>query len=138
MANFVFDGIDHYIESLEKIGGKGATGVIKYAVYPGAGIFADAVKAEILAHHSDSGDMAESMGLSTMRNENGFINTRLNFAGYDSKGTPNALKAAVLESGTSKKKGTHFLSKTVKRVQASVEKAMEAAFDEKIKQIMGG
>ena len=41
MAKFKFTGIEAYTASLEKIGGKSAVGVLKYAVYPGAAVVAD-------------------------------------------------------------------------------------------------
>ena len=140
MAKFKFTGIEEYTESLEKIGGKAAVGVLKYAVYPGAAVVANAIRAELEANHGNgSGDLAGSLSLANMRNDDGYVNTKITFAGYDSKGTPNALKAAALESGTSRgQSATHFISKTVKNVQERAVKEMSKALDEKIGQIMGG
>ena len=146
MAKFVMMGVKEYINELEKIGGEHTVGILKYAVYPGAAVVADAIKQEIHANHTDSGELAKSLTLSAMRNDNGYVNTKISFAGYDSakkskrfpNGVPNAVKAAVLESGTSKKSGTHFISKTVKRVTNAAEQAMADALDNKIKQIMEG
>lgn len=138
MAKFKFTGIDHYTESLEKLGDRKA-GVIKYAVYPGAKIVADAIRAEIESNHMESGDLAASMALSKMQNDNGYIFTRVNFADYDRRGVPNAMKAAALESGTSRgQKATHFISRTVKSVSERAIGEMSKALDEKIGQIMGG
>lgn len=139
MAKFKFEGIDKYIDSLEKIGGKNAEGIIKYAVYPGAAVVADAIRSEIATNHHENGDLENSLSLSTMRNDDGFINTKVSFAGYDRKGTPNALKAAVLESGRSDGtiQATHFISRTVKSVQERAVNQMSKALDEKIGQIMG-
>ena len=110
MAKFKFTGIEAYTESLEKIGGKNARSILKYAVYPGAGIVADAIRASANAH-KDTGDLANSLALSTMRDDDGYVNTKIEFAGYDRKGVPNAIKAAALESGTSRgQKATHFIS----------------------------
>lgn len=137
MAKFKFEGIDEYIESLEKIGGKNAEEVIRYAVYPGAAVVADAIRAEVETNHTDTGDLAASLDIAKMRNDNGFINTKISFGGYDRDGTPNALKAAALESGTSRgQKATHFVSNTVKRVKDKAIKEMADALDEKIKSIM--
>lgn len=139
MAKFKFEGIDKYVESLEKIGGKNAEAVLKYAVYPGAAVVADAIRAELEANHGNgSGDLAGSLTLANMRNDNGYVNTKVSFAGYDSKGVPNALKAAALESGTSRgQDATHFISRTVKSVQERAVNEMSKALDEKIGQIMG-
>lgn len=140
MAKFKFEGIDKYIDSLEKIGPKGAEGIIKYAVYPGAAVVADAIRSEIATNHHGYGDLENSLTLSTMRNENGYINTKITFAGYDRKGTPNAIKAAVLESGRSDNtiQATHFISKTVKSVTDRAISEMSKALDQKIEEIMEG
>ena len=140
MAKFKFEGMDKYIESLEKIGPKGAEGILKYAVYPGAAVVADAIRSEIAINHHGYGDLEESLSLANMRNDNGFINTKITFAGYDRKGTPNAIKAAVLESGRSDNtiQATHFISKTVKSVTDRAISEMSKALDEKIGQIMEG
>lgn len=136
MAKFEFKGIDKYIDSLQKLGGKNTESILKYAVYPGADVVADAIRSEIESNHKETGDLAASLTLTTMRNDNGFVNTKVSFAGYDRNGVPNALKAAALESGTSRGiKATHFISKTVKNVSEKAEQAMQKALDEKIGQI---
>lgn len=137
MAKFEFKGIDKYIDTLQKLGGKNTESILKYAVYPGAGIAADAIRSEIEANHRETRDLAKSLTLTSMRNDNGFVNTKVSFGGYDRNGVPNALKAAALESGTSRGiKATHFISKTVKSVSERAEEAMQKALDEKIGQIL--
>ena len=139
MAKFKFEGMDDYITTLGRIGGKQAEKILKYAVFPGAGVIADAIRANIDPEHVETGDLASSISLVSIRNDNGYINTKIIFAGYDSKGVPNAIKAAALESGTSRgQKGTHFISHTVKAVQSKAVEAMSKALDEKIGQIMEG
>lgn len=138
MAKFKFEGIDRYVESLNKIGGKNAVGVLKYAVYPGAAVIADAIRSA-LGQHKDTGDLLDSMSLAVMRNDDGYINTKVTFAGYDRDGTPNAIKAAALESGTSRgQKGTHVISKATKSATEKAIAEMSKALDEKIGQIMEG
>ena len=138
MAKFKFTGIEQYTESLEKIGGKNAVGVLKYAVYPGAKVVADAIRSAA-EEHKDTGDLVNSLALATMRNDKGYVNTKIEFAGYDRKGVPNAIKAAALESGTSRgQPATHFISRTVKAVSAKAISEMSKALDEKIGQIMEG
>ena len=138
MAKFKFEGMDEYITALGRIGGKQAANIIKYAVYPGAGIIADGIRASIDPEHKDTGDLAQSIALARIRNDNGYINTKVMFAGYDSKGVPNAIKAASLESGNSRgQKGTHFISHVIKNLSREAIKHMDYALDEKIGQIMG-
>lgn len=138
MARFVFKGTAAYIDALEAIGPRGGYQIIKYAVYPGAAVIADAIRAAIESEASDSGDLASSLGLAGMRNDAGYVNTRVVFAGYDRKGEPNALKAAVLESGTSDKShpARHIISRAFRSATAAAENAMAAALDEKISEIM--
>lgn len=137
MAKFKFEGIEKYTESLDKIGGKNAVGVLKYAVYPGAAVVADAIR-EAGEKYSDTGDMMNSMALATMQNKNGYVNTKIMFDGYDRKGVPNAIKAASLESGNSRgQKATHFISKAVKGCKDKAISEMQKALDEKLDQIMG-
>ena len=139
MAKFKFEGLDEYVTALGRIGGKQASKIIKYAVYPGAGMVADAIRASVDPNHIKTGDLAKSITLATMRNDNGYINTKIMFADYDSKGVPNAIKAAALESGTSRgQKGTHFISHAVKAVESKAVEAMSKALDEKIGKIMEG
>ena len=136
MAKFKFEGIDNYVNALQRIGGAKAKGIIRYAVYPGAAVVADSIR-DALEQHNDTGDLAESLTLAQMRDDQGYINTKIVFSGYDRKGVPNAIKAAALESGTSRgQKGTHFISKTVKAVSAKAVAEMSKALDEKIGEIM--
>ena len=137
MAKFRFEGIDKYTESLERIGGRNAAGVLKYAVYPGAAVVADAIRAA-MSGHKVTGDLQDSLTLATMRNDNGYVNTKVTFAGYDRNGTANAIKAAALESGTSRgQKATHFISKATKGATDKAIAEMSKALDEKLEQIMG-
>jgi len=138
MAKFKFEGIEKYTESLEKIGLKNAVGILKYAVYPGAAVIADAIRAG-LSQYKDTGDLLDSIGLAPMKNDDGYVNTKVVFADYDSKGTANAIKAAVLESGSSRgHKATHCISKATKQATDRAISEMSKALDEKIEQIMEG
>ena len=137
MAKFKFTGIEEYTASLEKIGGKNAVGVLKYAVYPGAAVVADAIR-NALESHKDTGDLQKSLTLATMRNDSGYVNTKVTFAGYDRNGTPNAIKAAALESGTSRgQRATHVISHAVKGSTDKAIDEMSKALDAKLGQIMG-
>ena len=138
MAKFQFRGIEEYTESLERIGGQNAAKVLKYAVYPGASVIADAIRAAA-ERYKDTGELLSSISIARMRNDNGYVNTKITFAGYDQKGVPNALKAAALESGTSRgQKATHFISKATKGATDRAISEMSKALDEKLEQIMEG
>lgn len=135
MAKFESDAIAEYIKQLNKMGApQVTTAIIKMAVYDGAAIVADVVRPLI---PKDSGDLANSMFLAKMENEDGFIYTRIGFAGYDSKGTPNQIKANVLEHGRSDGKGKHpFIRKAVNACGAQAVAAMEARLDTEFKKLM--
>jgi hypothetical protein len=144
LAKFKFGGITEYTETLERLGKNNTEKILKYAVYPAAGIVADAITDALGAHHK-SGELEKSVSLTAMRNDNGYVYTKVHFSGYDTKkkskafpnGVPNAVKAASLESGNSRgQDGTHIISKTVKSVTERAISEMQKALDEKIGQIM--
>jgi len=132
MATFICPGLEQYEDQIAKLG-KDAVGICKYAIYDAAGMVLEAIKENTPV---ESGDLRDSLALAPMRNDNGYINTKIEWAGYDSNGTPNALKAAVLESGRSNRSKVPFIRPAVNRVQKAAEASIEAALDKKIKQIM--
>lgn len=132
MARITFTGIDEYADKLAELADR-APGVCKYALYEGAAVVADAIKARI---PMDTGDLSDSMALTTMRNEDGMIYTKVVFEGYDSKGTPNALKANVLEKGNSHVSARPFVRPAVNASRGAAVAAIGAAFDRKINEIM--
>lgn len=134
-------GLDEYVRKLNRLADpKKAEGLIKVAVYEGAGLVADEIRRNLQGHR-DTGDLLDSLYLSTMVNENGYIYTQVGFAGYDRNGVPNALKANALESGTSRNGAEHqpktpFIRPAVKTTQKQAEAAMAATLDSNIKKIM--
>lgn len=138
MATFKFEGTEEYIRKITILHDKGEN-LLKGAVYEGAAVVADAVRSA-LAQHEDTGDLLASMTLVPMRNDNGFVNTKINFAGYDRNGVPNALKAAVLESGTSdgKHPKLRVLTKAVNGAKEQATNAMSAKIDQLTSKIMEG
>lgn len=132
MAKIKMEGLDEYRDKINQLGLR-AEGVCKYAVYPGAAIVIDAVKANTPV---DTGDLRNSTFLKVFKNKNGYIYTQIGWDGYDRNGTPNALKANVLESGTSKRQKHPFIRQAVNRVKKAAEFAIATALDEKINEIM--
>lgn len=134
MAKIEFDGFEEYRKQLLKLG-TSIEGVIKYAVYDAAGMVADAIKANTPV---ESGALQNSIGLTGFRNEDGYIYTKVVFDGYDGRGVPNALKARVLESGSSKRKKHPFIRPALNRVKSAAEYSIEMKLDEKMKELMKG
>lgn len=148
MAKIVFEGLDAYAKQLEKLG-RGATAVIKMAVYEGGKVVADETRKQLVAAARKgyaTGELERSLYLAKMRNENGYIYTEIGFAGKDSKGVANSIKARVLDSGSSHKgrhrngiQGkTNFLKKAEKASQQKAQAAMAAALDKAIQKMIGG
>lgn len=136
-----FVGLDEYVRKLNRLADtKKAEGLIKVAVYEGAGLVADEIRRNLQGHR-DTGDLLDSLYLSEMANENGYIYTQVGFAGYDRNGVPNALKANALESGTSRNSIEHqpktpFIRPAIKATRERAEAAMAATLESSIEQIM--
>lgn len=130
MATIAFKGIAEYQKKLEELGKRDADKAIRYAIYPAAGMVRDEIKR---AAPVDTGDLENSVALTKMTEEDGFIYTKVVFAGYDSKGVPNQLKARALESGRSSPGGKvgkrPFVRKAVNRARKKAEGLMQAALD---------
>lgn len=158
MAKFEFQGLDEYLKVLADLGDK-SEGLIKRAVYDGAAEVAKSVEAEILALPENDGfqvrlpirgvskeqkkGLLEGMGFAKMENENGFINTKLGFDGYNEvktkqfpKGQPNAMIARSINSGSSTRQKDPFMNRAVKAAKAKAENAMASRLDEDIATII--
>ena len=160
MATFQFGGIDNYIKQLNKLQQSTKDGVVGKTVYAGAAVVADAVKDAIRAlpvgsGHAAQGELVDTVtlpqkeglldgfGISRMKDDDGFVNVKLGFAGYNAtrtkrylRGQPNALIARAVNSGTSFRKKTRFVDKAVNASKKTAEAAMDAACSREIEKIM--
>ena len=132
MAKIEFQGLEEYRARIVDLG-INVEGICKYAVYPGADIVINAIKENTPV---DTGSLRDSAKLYKFKDDNGYIHTGVYFEGYDEKGTPNPIKARVLESGTSTRRKRPFIRPAVKCVEKAAEFAMEVALNEKINEIM--
>ena len=153
MATFVFEGVNAYATQLKKLDDK-AEGMIKRAVYDGAGVVLEQFNATIAnlptiknRYHETETPLSgvtetqkrgllAGIGLSRMQNSNGYINTKLGFDGYNAvrskkypNGQPNALIANAINSGSSVRKKIPFVNRATKAATAPAEAAMIARFD---------
>ncbi len=160
MAKFkVGKGMAQYLQCLDNLH-EASPEIIGKAVFDGAGIVADAVKAEINAIPVDNrfvkdGEMLngvsslqksgllESMGVAKMQTDGDYRNVKVGFDGYNSirtfnypKGQPNQLIANSLESGTSFRKKNPFINRAVRNSREKAERAMAAKVDEEISKIV--
>lgn len=154
-------GLDNYIAYLQSINAV-TDEMIGEAVYDMAKVVADKVRANIeaLPAVSNAANIAtykqgvsrlsepekqgllEGFGVSAMQNDDGYMNVKLGFDGYNSiktkkypNGQPNALIARVTESGSSYRKKTPFIRPAVNAARKPAEKAGQEKIDEKIKSI---
>lgn len=154
MATLKTVGVDDYINELTAIQENSAK-IAGKMVYKGAGIIADAVKQKIAllpereksregrakgVTDAERAGLSEGLGISRMRNSDGFINVKIGFDGYNSyvteaypKGHPNSMVARTVESGTSWLQKTPFISPAVSATRRTAEEEMERIFDKSIK-----
>ena len=149
MAKIKVVGIDSFIKDINELAGD-AEGICKMAVYDGAAVVADAVKANINAlptrvnkfvpkGHKARGATANEkaalisgFGISRMR-ANGTVDVSIGFDGYTETGKPISMIARSIESGTSWLQKTPFVNKGVASSKGAAEAAMQKRFDEEIK-----
>lgn len=160
MATFQFGGIDNYIKQLNKLQQSTKDGVVGKTVYAGAAVVADSVRRAIQAlpvgdGRAQGGGLVDTVtlpqkagllggfGISRMKDDDGFVNVKLGFDGYNStrtekypRGQPNALIARSVNSGTTFRKKTKFVDKAVNSAKKAAETAMDAACSREIEKIM--
>jgi len=160
MAKFHFDGLAEWETKLSKLK-TGSKDIAAKAIYAGAAIMADEIKANIKAlpvqtgAHGDSDSkinsvtpvqkegLLDSFGISSLRDDNGYWNVKLGFDGYNRtrtkkypKGQPNAMIARSVESGTSFRQRNPFVNRAIKAKEAAVVAEMGRIVDEEIDKLM--
>lgn len=158
-------GMDKYIQQLTNLEFE-SPHIAGKAVYEGAKIVADALKAEIEAlpverstkHSADKMTNAITQsqkdglrfsndgggtGIAKMRADGSFYNVKIGFHGYNKTitkqyqgGQPNAMIARAVESGTSFRRKNPFVSRAVRKSRAAAEKKMAQVVDEETKKLM--
>lgn len=147
-------GIDNYIRQLGDLE-FGAEEMAKEAVYEGAKIVTDAVRASIEAlpvgppregkvTALQKQGLLDGLGIAGFRKDGSFINVKVGEDGYNGersrkypRGQPNALIARSLESGSSFAPKRPFIAPAVSQTRRAAEKAIENKLDEEIKKTMG-
>lgn len=156
MATFQFEGVDNLIAQYQTLFDN-ARECIGKAIYEGADVVADAVKAEIKAlpvsNQYNSGvvnstqkkGLIDSFGIAGLRNDNGFLNVKLGFDGYNNyktkkypNGQPNSLIARSINSGSSYRKKNPFVDRATKATKSKCESTMEEQLNSEIQKLIGG
>lgn len=162
MAKWIMGkGLNNYIAYLQKLN-LVTDEVIGEAVYEMAKVVADKVRANIQALPAVSNEaniatykqgksslsepekqgLLDGFGVAPLQNDNGYLNVKLGFDGYNSiktkkypKGQPNALMARVTESGSSYREKTPFIRPAVNATRRQAVKVAQVTIDEKIEAI---
>lgn len=161
MAKVTANGAEIYLKQLQKLGAD-TDAMCKVAVYEGAGVVADAVRAEIQQipdqnkppTAADGGIYAglyadqkkgleEGLGVTPITQQDGVWSARVGFDGYNERkthkypnGQPNQMIAAATERGTAYRIKTPFIKQAVQKCRKQAEQAMEAALDSEIQKII--
>jgi len=138
VAKIEFQGFEEYRSRLLDLGAN-IEGVCKYASYDAADIVITAIKENTpvdTKSKSGGGDLRDCVALYNFQNENGYIHTGVYFPGYDRDGVPNAVKARVLESGSSTRPKHPFIRKAVDSVKKAAIFSMDAALNKKLDELM--
>lgn len=160
MARFtVGNGIDTYQNIWENWQGLPYEADLEYAIQKGADVMMAEVRAqaEAIPVHGEkeygSGinpiegvsqrqktGIIKALGVAPMRRDDDFVNVKIGVDGYNSvktkkypKGQPNAMIVRALESGTSFRKRSPFITRAVRKARKNTEKAMADAYDEAMK-----
>lgn len=159
MATFkVGTGIDKYIDQLDQLS-TSSDEMIKRAVFEGAAIVTDAVRANIQTlptrrggHYTrnkasgitetQKAGLLNGLGIAPFKNANGFIHVKVGMDGYNGNvskkypnGQANAMIARSVEAGTSFLQKHPFIAPAVRSTRAQAERAMAEAFDKECEKL---
>jgi hypothetical protein len=162
MAGVKVKDLSDYTKMLNNLGGLAETNrVCKTALFDGAAIIADAVRAEIEALPVDNkaygtpdhpistvtgaekAGLLHGFGLAPMKDDRLKWTTQAGWDGYNvvrtrayPSGQANAMIASGVENGTSWRKPNHFITRAKRKVLEKANAAMAAAAENTIRQIM--
>lgn len=159
MAKLKLQGLEEYEQQLLKLRDLSRE-MIGEAIYEGAGLVADKVKASIQGlpidnRHVRSGEMLngisnlqkagliDGFGIAPLQDEGGYLHVKLGFDGYNSvqtrahpNGQPNSVIARSVNSGTSFRQRIPFVDNAVNSSKAAAEQKMKDTFDKALRSAM--
>lgn len=134
--------------------------MIGEAIFDGAGVVADAVKASIetipidnrfatgsttlygITEEQKQG-LRDGFGIAPMRDDGGYIHVKLGFDGYNSQqtkkypgGQPNSLIARSVNTGTSFRQRFPFIDNAANQSRSKAEDKMIKKFDDAVNKVM--
>ena len=150
-------GMDEYLAKLGNLE-FAAPGLVGQAIYEGAKVVADQVRAEIEALPTaeskrvatprdptqvEKDGLLDGLGVAKKKNDSGYINVKIGMDGYNTdktkkypRGKPNAMIARSIESGSTVMKRNAFISRAVNKTKKEAEAAMQKVFEEGIEKIV--
>lgn len=125
---------------LERLAAK-SDEIARKAVYVGAGIMADQVRTNLqknlVGSDYSQGDLLDSLGISAPKvDQDGGINSKVGFDGYDQNGVANVLKARVMESGSSKQQKKPFIRPAISQARERARKATADVIEAEYEKIL--
>lgn len=155
MAKFtVGKGLDQYLSQLENLEFR-ADGMAGMAIYEGAKIVADTIKANLQAMPtskpervpdgtrrnpwpSEKAGMVAGLGISKKATDGSFINVKIGMHGYNELERPNVVVMRSFEAGNSFCKRLAPVSRAVRASRGAAEEAIKAKIEEEIQKTMKG
>ena len=160
MARVTFKKGDEYLAKIAKIERNAREEVLGPAIYEGANIVADEIKANLESVPTDEKwaprgyvkagprkaelqGLLSSFGIAKLQNTDGFINVKLGFDGYNKiksnrwpTGQPNQVIGRSIERGTSFMEAHPFVKPAVSATRQRVLAVMQKAIDEQMEKQM--
>ena len=155
-------GLEEFSKKLLSLGSAGE-GIAKAALYDGAAVLADKIRANIEALPEDDArwlsgedkysvitkrdkkDLLDHLGIAKMRTAGGQVSTVVGFNGYGStptkkhpKGKPMAMIARSIESGSTVRRKHPFVRPAVNAVKNQVKETMAETAREQARKTMEG
>lgn len=158
MAKMTVEGLENFSAFLQSIQDRGE-GVMKAAVYAGAGAMVEAIKAEIQALPEEEGYLPDGekrhvvtknekeallshIGIAKMEFTGGKVSTAIGFDGYTNQqtkkypaGVPVPMIARAIESGSSVRMKIPFMRRAAAGAKERVQAAMIEAAEKEIQKI---
>lgn len=156
MAKIEMKGLDRYTKALSHLEARARAEVIGKAIFDGADVVADEIRAGMEALPTEGGRASDrrpligpnpvqkkhlisSFGIAPMKETDGFYHVKMGWAGYNPirtirwpAGQPNAMVARSVERGTSFMQANPFVKKAVSRARKKSIAAMQARIDERL------
>lgn len=159
MATLKFGGLEEYERKLSNLATRSREVGAK-ALYAGGAVLADQIRSNLnavptipntSAHEPYTRGVPEqqkqalldSFGITRVRDDDGFLNLKMGFDGYNDiktrkyqKGQPNMMIAASVESGSSVQHKFPFVRPAIQAKERECVDAMAAVIDKEIQKIM--